>query len=990
MNPLLDKDFLRQLDHIEHKEIFAKVIILTFEETPITQIEGKVLSGSININGDSSMRRTCNLSLMTDKFNNNQFKIEINNKFQLFIGVKNIINQKYPDIIWFKQGIYVMTSFNSSLSNTQYNINISGKDKMCLLNGEISGNLPSTTDFGTFSDFSKSIYTPVTFDNKTDFKAHKYYIQMAENEYQLSDTEYNENTTYYKKEYHEEKVKLKIKDIIREAVHKYGKEKYSNIIINDLEKSGLELMEYRGNEPLYLFYNEFTKVYEQLTLNGDYKIPYNNESGSICLKDLSPLEFNNGVNDFSNEETRLKVETTSGVLYSFTKINYGDTVGYRITDLVYAGDLIASIGEPVTSVLDKIKNMLSCFEYFYDIDGHFVFQSMQKYKLKTWNNLYQADGNILAYDLKKDFPYSYIFDNSQLISSISNNPVINNIKNDYSIWGTRKGITGKALPIHLRYAIHEKPLYYKTYPRGEHHHAEIFTTLTEDDFKEKYNTKSFYSKADLPIDFGSEEENHNWWDIIDWANYYEKASGHRPTKELRHYCTGGGRWLLFGDETDGNMDYPSSVPLEQKEQEGLIRVKGVKWPGSTRGWQYYYHRPIYIFDVEKDGSIGYTGHGTYCTHLYSYFLNRAESDLGTSYIYKPELPIELEDNIVLSDDIYHFNVDWRELIYQMAIDYYAHNLDDDFLYQIQQNNIIPKTNNQSFYPTGITGYENFYTDMQGFWRQLYDLEPKKDYYASTGGKYEFKKQFDSINTDHYSESWVWEEYEKNELIFNTDFYLKPDKRLINDINSKIDDEKEQLNSLEPENEEYQKHKNNIEMLKNTLLNFSADNYYWTKNIDQSPELLNFWIDFFNPTDDLNKYNIQNIGDRSKVENNAKVTSIYFRDIPQIVLLKDNEIPPSDQTGYTYINLPDYMKNLFTISTQGKSAVEELNELFHNFSYCVNSINISTLPIYYLKPNTIIHVYNQQNNINGDYNISKITIPLTYNGMMSISAEKIIS
>jgi hypothetical protein len=41
--------------------------------------------------------------------------------------------------------------------------------------------------------------------------------------------------------------------------------------------------------------------------------------------------------------------------------------------LTYAGDLIANVGETVVSVLDKIKNMLGEFEYFYDLEGHFVF-----------------------------------------------------------------------------------------------------------------------------------------------------------------------------------------------------------------------------------------------------------------------------------------------------------------------------------------------------------------------------------------------------------------------------------------------------------------------------------------------------------------------------------------------------------------------------------------------------------------------------------------
>ena len=55
------------------------------------------------------------------------------------------------------------------------------------------------------------------------------------------------------------------------------------------------------------------------------------------------------------------------------KIEYGDTAGYRATDLIYPNDLIGNVGESLTSVLDKIKNMLGEFEYFYDLEGHFTF-----------------------------------------------------------------------------------------------------------------------------------------------------------------------------------------------------------------------------------------------------------------------------------------------------------------------------------------------------------------------------------------------------------------------------------------------------------------------------------------------------------------------------------------------------------------------------------------------------------------------------------------
>jgi hypothetical protein len=61
------------------------------------------------------------------------------------------------------------------------------------------------------------------------------------------------------------------------------------------------------------------------------------------------------------------------VPYILAKVAYGQTAGYRKTDLTYPGDLIGNVGESVVSVLDKIKNMLVEFEYFYDIDGRFVF-----------------------------------------------------------------------------------------------------------------------------------------------------------------------------------------------------------------------------------------------------------------------------------------------------------------------------------------------------------------------------------------------------------------------------------------------------------------------------------------------------------------------------------------------------------------------------------------------------------------------------------------
>ena len=67
----------------------------------------------------------------------------------------------------------------------------------------------------------------------------------------------------------------------------------------------------------------------------------------------------------------------------------------------------------------------------------------------------------------------------------------------------------------------------------------------------------------------------------------------------------------------------------------------------------------------------------------------------------------------------------------------------------------------------------------------------------------------------------------------------------------------------------------------------------------------------------------------------------------------------------------------------------MNELFNKHSYCSEGISIATIPIYFLEPNTLIYIHNEENQINGKYQVNKLTIPLAYNGIMSITATKII-
>jgi hypothetical protein len=83
-----------------------------------------VTQGSINVDGSSAVRRTCSLTIAAPNFNYNDYYWGLNTKFKLEIGLENHVDSNYPDIIWFKQGIFLLTSFNTSRGTTNFNISL--------------------------------------------------------------------------------------------------------------------------------------------------------------------------------------------------------------------------------------------------------------------------------------------------------------------------------------------------------------------------------------------------------------------------------------------------------------------------------------------------------------------------------------------------------------------------------------------------------------------------------------------------------------------------------------------------------------------------------------------------------------------------------------------------------------------------------------------------------------------------------------------------
>ena len=385
LNNNYSKELLLAIDEMPIREKFVKLEVLNWAEEPIGEIQGVLTGGSINIDGNSTVRRTCNCSfIVTDDYKIEEF-IQLNSKFRLFIGLKNKlpfpIKEQAEDIIWFKQGMYVFINASFQKNNNGTSVSITAKDKGCLLNGDVAGVIPETAIL------------------------HEYEEEIRNEDGSIS-------IVY---------TQVLIFDIIKELVHHYGGEKLSNIFIADIPDKIRQLMSYNGSRPVYI----------QTSLdgeNGGYKSHYSWD----------------------------KIE-------GYDEFVAGDQIGYILTDFTYPGELIAAPGNTVSSMLDKIKNVLGNFEYFYDIDGHFRFQEIRNYL----NNSYQPVSAIVSEEDLKVTDYQANFDieetiysfknNKKLISALNNNPNYNNIKNDFVVWGVRKTSSGAEIPIRYHLAIDAKP-----------------------------------------------------------------------------------------------------------------------------------------------------------------------------------------------------------------------------------------------------------------------------------------------------------------------------------------------------------------------------------------------------------------------------------------------------------------------------------------------------------------------------------------------------
>lgn len=1061
---LKDSKFLSMLDEMRIKKHYAKLTILTFvDEKPLREVQGIATAGSVTVNGEASLRRTISLTISSIENENDITNIKniisMNKKVKVEIGLENPFEEymDYGKIIWFPIGTYVINQATTSTSASSANISISGKDKMCMLDGTCGGTLPSSVTF-------------------------------HENQYE------DENGDIRSED-------VPIFTIIKECVTHFGKEPEQNVIINDVDMTAKLSTKYIGQDPIW-----FSKDYQSFIISKE------------APEDEKFLQH---------------------------KFVYGQDVGYQETDLTYPGELVFSAGDTVTAVLDKIIEALGNYEYFYDLDGHFIFQQKKNYLNYYYTPIMQLNDN---YYIKafSDSKYYYTFINAKDALSYYNSPKYENIKNDFIVWGDKTNSEGITKTIQYHLAIDEKPIidlanqymwdiqngkgehcyYLFEYERSdydnmpepkpieisyENNSSEIKDNAIEIDIKNyinqnllqnySFNTSDYfiiYFKISflneiryyqVKIQNKSIIEYKYLEDLTDKIDFTHLAFGIYPKKdetieENKDNDNSSNDNNNYGGAED-NIDEsfnPRAIFEQDKdtssEEEKKEELKGY-YLGITKRVENkiefgYYNKNkewIKIYEINEDLSltnlenfinkiknnyylkilqdksfeennknydfslIGLTNTtSSMNTNIANYKLIEYFED-GTFKEYSYILPtdyIEIKDK----NDKIQLSQDQHNKLISSLLQYYKDNQNDlitDLALIFDYEDKESSENEDTDKPTILLP---FLDPVNGKKEELKVLKDQDElitqiFILRDDGNYlltdlltEILKAFNSNIIDFtnisdnskikiityipeepqldYEDNFYFtligtpcnewrEELFRQALLNNENGAQKGDydDELLAKVNKKYLWRSQLFDPLNEEWHEEWKAQIDVE---------GEDTWQgWNPAIYIDPSLITYWLDFIDVDQLVSNYSVNQIGRRTKTLTKTNLSLLYKLEVPDIIFFENTgeadliqKIEQYQLEGQAYCALKPAQMKLFSSSATGSTAFDYIRDMLYQYLIYNLTVTINCTPRYYLEPNNLIYIDDKKSNIKGEFVISQYTLPLTYNGNMSITTNEALT
>lgn len=966
---LKDTKFLSMLDEMRIKKHYARLTILTFiDEKPIREIQGIATAGSCTVNGQAALRRTISLTVSNVENENDITNVEnlisLNKKVRVEIGLENPFEEykQYGDIIWFPLGLYVITQATTSTTASSSNISISGKDKMSLLDGTCGGTLPAAVTF-----------------HETQYEDENGDIRV-------------ENVPIF--------------TIIKECVTHFGKEPEQNIIINDVDMTAKLSIKYTGQNPIW-----FSK---------DYK--------SFVISETAP----------KNEDF---------LQYKFI---YGQDVGYQETDFTYPGELVFSAGDTVVNVLDKIIETLGNYEYFYDLDGHFIFQQKQNYLNYYYTPITQVNDNFYIKAFS-DSKYYYSFIDAKDAISYYNSPKYENIKNDFIIWGDKTDANGITKTIQYHLAIDEKPqidlanqymwdiqdgtgkhcYYLFEYERSNYDNVpepkpiEItynnsYQNVIQTEIKNNITT---YINDNIlnSYSFDTEDKFIIYFKVsfIDQVQYYKVVLLNKKIDSLTY----------LEDYTD-NIKFthlalgcfPRTPEEDDKfngyyliEQQFIDNKQVLGYYNSNGKW-------TTVYTIEKE-NIQIDDFKEIINKIKSKNYVKIIQDLnfeedGFQFISQVNNVSSLNTNI-LNYKLSQFNNKKVEKIYQYEPKEKDELIEQLFeLYKIHKDDLLSDLDMIYNYST----IENLKVLSSVQANQIKELKDNNITLEQLTEKIQNRYNLNTIDFNKLAsivkEKVITYMPEEPELDYGDNFYFtligSPCEEwreelfrqaLLNNENGSqkgnYDDEllakingsylwREQL--FNPLNETWH------EEWKNQVDNNEKDTWQgWNPAIYIDPSLITYWLDFIDTDQLISKYSVNQIGRRTFSQTKTNLSLLYKLEPPDIIFFENTNEAELNQKieqyqleGQAYCALKPAQMKLFSSSGTGSTAFDYIRDALYQYLVYNLTVTINCVPRYYLEPNNLIYIDDKQSKIRGDFVITQYTLPLTYNGNMSITANEALT
>lgn len=181
---------------------YIKINLLNFEYLTVDTLEGNAIDGTVNIDGSSDIRRTCNISMiLTDS----TFNVEVGGKIwldkfiQIYVGIEDIITS---EIVWTNMGIFLINKPSYTYDASTKKMSFEGVDLMAKMTGLRNGYIKGINNEGfTFipagSNVKNAIIAVLQECNFT-----KYYVSECMNvdgsiQEVPYDMKFNQGSTWY-------------------------------------------------------------------------------------------------------------------------------------------------------------------------------------------------------------------------------------------------------------------------------------------------------------------------------------------------------------------------------------------------------------------------------------------------------------------------------------------------------------------------------------------------------------------------------------------------------------------------------------------------------------------------------------------------------------------------------------------------------------------------------------------------------------------------